>query len=430
MYNKLDRTHCSRLRWLVGLWIFATLYFPALSVGALHVRPDYLLFPAVVLAAVLMPWSRAARFSWFVVFLTLGVFTIATLYAIVSGHGHFSLAVFVGFCKPLLIFAVWATFSSRVPLGSLTSLLAILMAGTAILALGQILLPEPFVRLTENFYTSEARTVLVSLTSQSSGVTRAMAVFESPVYAAVAFLLGIIFSVRAAAGASSASAFWFFLILAGLYGLAGLATSSSLFILGIFVLVLSFVMITARSSITLLPLRRLLPAVLALVAIGISALVYIAVMSVSARNQLLYQLSKIASKGVFDTRYGEGGLLTEAITAWPDYVILGLGGVVTKFFVGDSLFLVLLVRVGLLGSAIIALLFILGICRAYQVSSGSRWVFCALTLLAAAGLGAPTLWIPRLAEIVTFVLATGVVLAFETRRTPGPHAVSRGRVAY
>lgn len=395
-----------RLKWLVAVWLLVVFYWPVMNVAGIDFRADY---PFALLMAVwlaLQRWGRATRIMLFILLVYSILLLIGTINGIRLGY-PFNIAAFLGSLKFFLVAAVWAEFLRKIQPSFIIRLIPILALPAAIFALLQIAVPNTVDTITIEFYSSAARTPTERLFGEAGRFSRAVSVFESPVYLGFASLLFIVFawgSYENERRMKMAAVYILFMIICAL---AGLASGSSTFLCGVGIVL---VMILFRAL-----MKANIKKWVSFFITGIAGVIFIAyywlaIASEVAKSQFQYQMNKIMSGVVLASRLGPEGNLWEAISHWPEFILTGMGAVNTPYFTGDSLYVGTLSKVGLIGFLFILTLFLIGFVQVTKKwkDSGTYAVMIGIIIVLAAGLASPTLMMPRLLEVVTFILVSSL----------------------
>lgn len=415
----------SKLRYtqlLTVAWIAAVLYWPVMELGGIQLRADY---PCIIVVAtyslLFTPLNKTTVVStgWLISYSVLML--VGTLYG--SSFGYPVSPALVGVLKFFLAIVVWAQLLPILGLLSAMRLWLVLGLPAAVLAVLQVMTPQLVADLTVTMFSSSARTPTELLFGATGNFRRAVSVFESPVYAAVAFLFLSTCASILLVLARQRREQVFLLFSLGVFMLGGLATASATFLLGATMVLVLWVF----RGVVLRPQRSAVNLVIFLVVlVGVTWILVSAIKDRPIYSEILYQVEKIATGRVFESRYGPDGILSEAENRLSQFVIVGLGGTQPPFFVGDSLFISLWLRTGVPGLAVF-LVPILGLVVRLSLSWRDTLNFgltTILLLLLATGLGAPVLTIPRFSEFVA--LAVAACLTRSLRRT---RLTTNGRVS-
>lgn len=401
------RTKEHRLKWLVGIWMAVVFYWPVMNVAGVDFRADYpfALIMAVWLA--LQRWGRATRIMLFILLVYSILLLIGTINGIRLGY-PFNIAAFTGFLRFFLIAAVWAELLRKIQPGFVIRLIPVLALPAAIFALLQISVPDFVSNVTIEWYSSAAQTPTLRLFGEGGSYARAVSVFESPIYLGFACLLFILLSYASVESSKNYKNSFLFLLFIAVYILAGLASGSSTFLLGVCI---SAAIICFRALVIKANIRKWVSALISGAAGGLFFIYYWHVIaSQAAKSQFHYQMNKILSGDVFASRFGSQGNLWETISHWPEYIITGLGAVNPPYFTGDNLYLGQLSTIGLPGLSLLLLIFMVALFNTIR-----RWsdpsiysVTGSLLIILAAGMATPTVIKPRLTEIVAFLITVGL----------------------
>lgn len=402
------------LKWLVGIWMAVVFYWPVMNVAGMDFRGDY---PFALIMAVwlgLQRWGRATRIMLFILLVYSILLLIGTINGILLGY-PFNIAAFIGFLKFFLIAVVWAELLRKIRPSFIIRLIPVLALPAAIFALLQIAVPGLVDTITIEFYSSAARTPTERLFGEAGRFSRAVSVFESPVYLGLGSLLFLVFAWASYENERGMRGAAIYFILMIIYALAGLASGSSTFLCGVGIVL---VMIIFRAL-----MKANIKKWVGFLITGIAGAIFIAfywaaIASEAAKSQFRYQMNKIMSGEVLASRLGPEGNLWEAISHWPEFILTGMGAVNPPYFTGDSLYVGTLSRIGLIGLMFVLALFITGCVQASKrwKDPGTYAVMLGIIIILAAGLASPTLMKPRLLEVVTFILVSSLFyLPFATR---------------
>lgn len=283
----------------------------------------------------------------------LASFALGQYPGIDAGYENDVILLF-GHLRPLLLFIAILTLRPSVRVRQLFVGL-LLVAGALIMmfTLAQTAGLPAVQSITREFFTSPSRVPVFSLLALHGFVIRGTGVFETPVSNAVFILVMISISyLTILYGKASLSPRLRLLAFVNLLLAvpAGLSTLTSTFLLGLPPTAVLLLIITA--VVRRAPKRFLKLAGALVVSFGM-ALFSITVLMASdvVRSEWLHQLEKVATRVVLESRYGSEGNLRPTMAAigerpWFGWGLEGAEGV----FAGDSLYLGLLHRTGLLGT--------------------------------------------------------------------------------
>ncbi|MBC7078972.1 MAG: hypothetical protein H5T42_00600 [Methanothrix sp.] len=207
-------------------------------------------------------------------------------------------------------------------------------------------------KVTILFYTSPARSPVFALIEETGSIIRACSVFESPLYNAAYFLLvllaGGVFVLTAECNPFQRRILYVSL---GAAIIGGIVTLTSTFFIGV-ILSICLIFLIVRPRYQVLFSGRS-AATICIVIVLILALLLITQTSGNTAfvGTLNYQIHRILSGSVLESRYDpETGFLLNTYQALLKRPLLGWGVLPQEgVFVGDSLYLVLLYRGGLVG---------------------------------------------------------------------------------
>lgn len=418
--NTANRKPYYALMSTIFVWIGLVLYWPTLKLGSLQLRADY------PLALVMVFWLLLKmRFSWTTLYVASGLLILIMVMTIGSINGsrlgyEYSLLIFVGFLKPFVVLAVWIEILRYVHYERVLKTVVMLLLPAATLAILQILAPDIVTNLTLSWYSSEARTTASALFGEGGGGSRAIAVFESPVYSAIAFLVAALLAFMVLNVGSMKITKVAFVVFSFIFLTAGFFAGSSTFLIG---LLLSGVLLAGWKF-----LEGKLGSVFLIFFAGVFGVLLLWYALASSGNEaftgeIRYQIEKVTSLSFFMTRFGPEGQLAGTVAHWPEYILFGLGSGVPDYFVGDNLYVATLVRSGIFGLLVILVFFAIGIYHGIRSHDRNRQILvvCLLTILAT-GMGSPVLWIPRFSEIIMLVLA----VAIRSNVTHSRHSILAG----
>lgn len=266
-----------------------------------------------------------------------------------------------------------------------------------LLSIAQVLGNTVAVSTTVAAYTSVVRTPVLNMLKQNGAIVRGVSVFESPVYAAVYFLLaigtGILILIKESPVALRVRVWLWISILFAAVG--GVVTFSATFLLGAAVLL------------TWLAFRFKLPSKTYLVGITVGLLVILVPLVIvlmnrneSMETQFAYQTKRILSLSVLETRYGANrGILKGAIDALHDRPFQGWGWISKPgVFTGDSYYIGVLYSGGVIG-LFLSLLPLFYVMRLRdEAALLGEVVLLWLVMLLTTGVSAPSFTLPRLQD--------------------------------
>jgi len=256
--------------------------------------------------------------------------------------------------RPFLIMFLFSIAS--LPLYTVESITWVFMylnIPIALLSIGQSLGLYLAERITVLGNSSPWRTQIYSLLLSNGRILRSTAVLESPVYNGVYFTLVLCAaSVLLMQSAPDGFKKWFLYGNIGLAFLAGLSTLTSTFLMGSLITIF---LVTA----TFVKTKRYKAYLAYVIGICIVLLFTAGVIGEFLTDPLIsselaYQVKDTFSGKTLDSRYGSGStLLVNVYRTVSDRLLIGWGVVDTEnVFVGDSLYLSVLYRAGILGSVL------------------------------------------------------------------------------
>jgi len=419
------------VRWALVYYLVGSLIFPVLWLGEIAVRFETVyclwLFILVLFNKLkkdtIFHINKAMKFyGLFLVIVLLG--TLVNILS--SGQSFLELSVqFYGLARPFLVMFLFSNAS--LPLYTVESIVWVFMylnIPIALLSIGQSLGLDLAQRITVLGYSSPWRTPISGLLLSTGRILRSTGVFESPTYNGVYFTLVLCTaSVFLLQSAPKGFKKLFLYGNIGLAFLAGISTLTSTFLIGSLVVI---VLVTAASVKT-----KHYRAYWAYV-MGLCIVLLFTALAINAFtadpvifSELEYQVKESFSGSMFDTRYGpDNTVLVNVYRAVLEKPLLGRGLVnMEGVFIGDSLYLSVLYRGGILGS----MLFFLVILRILRHSlhllnksypEGAIGAVCLLWTLAslAEGLGSGgAFYVLRLQEWYWAVVAMAMSILVPSR---------------
>jgi hypothetical protein len=391
---------------------------PYLSIFGLDFRTEMILLPTLFGVLLLRRFYLGLAIPsviWLLLALWLWLFTVSAI-GIMSGVVDSVLLINAyAFVRPILIVLIFFNLDlSHDDAWRLLRYFAYTAIPLGLLSIGQSLGIPLAIILTVEGYTSAFRTSVANLLEATGTILRSTSIFESPVYAAVYFLLAL-----------GTALLWLmvppeklnhkqrlFLIISVLCAaVGGLLTLSSTFFAGISLLIIWLMF--------RLPIRRKIRFLLISIVFAVLLAFIVSLLgSHESRleGSLSYQVSRIVNLTLFDTRYDpERGFLANAIKAILERPLTGWGwSRLEDVFVGDSIYVVLAYYGGIiaLGLFLIALFFIA--LAALRSGFLGEILLLWLVVFLATGLGSPSFFIPRLGE--WWWALVGIALADNSRR--------------
>lgn len=278
------------------------------------------------------------------------------------------------------------------------------------------------VELTAQSYTSGYRSPFGALLSAEGRLVRSVGTMESPAATGSAMLIGMALGINIAQRTSGFHRIVGIIVTVGCI-VGGISTSSSTFLAGapLVLVVMALLALFSKE-------RRRRPSVgggLGLTMIGVSILsILSAGVSLSPLSEdypigdTAYQLGRISSGEVLVSRYGSDARgRSMAFELARDSLYLGAGATDNGEMVGDSLFLTLLVLLGLPGLLILVAAIIWAgrfaiHYRDFATQDAGRYVAGVIGILAGAGVA--TLFAPRLGAIMWLCLPVPVSASVRT----------------
>ena len=405
-----ENRHGKSVLSLVSVWLLLNLYFPAFYAFGFHIRLDYPLLLFMIGWVLLHGKIHVGS----LVVATVGIF-FAFLLAISTYRGlelgyPVRLPLILGVIKPFFVTIVWLEVLKRITIHRAYRIISLVFIPAALLSIGQGLYPEIFYDFTMEHYVTEGRSQVAErlLNPESGLTTRSVAMFDTPAYAGVAFLVALMASLAFMRKSRVRSQRRIYGILGLGYLVAGVFTLSSLFFGGV---ALFFTGLFVG-----LPTTRergsnfsKLSVIVTVVIFVIAIFVMIKFMGQDAMRELGYRVGRVLTGEVLLTRFGEGGGLLDVLSNWHEFALLGIGGTRTPYFLSDNLYLVAWARYGIIamiGLVLMGLFFFWKFLK--EKDQLRRWQRLAGLVLLAAGLGIPLVWVPRSSEVVVFFLVVAI----------------------
>ena len=351
------------IRWALVYYLVGSLIFPVLWLGEIAVRFETVYCLWLFFLVLFNKLKKNTIFRINKVMKVYGLFLVIVLLGTlvnISSNGQSFLALsvqFYGLARPFLVMFLFSNAS--LPLYTVESIIWVFMylnIPIALLSIGQSLGLDLAERITIVGYSSPWRTPISSLLLSTGRILRSTGVLESPVYNGVYFTLVLCAaSVLLMQPAPKGFKRWFLYGNIGLAFLAGLSTLTSTFLMGslitIFLVTATFVK-TKRYNAYLAYVMGI--CIVFLFTTGVVG-EFFADPLIS--SELAYQVKDTFSSRVFVTRYDvEEGLLTNTVRAILIRPLLGWGLVnMQDVFIGDSVYVTVLYRAGILGSLLLFL---------------------------------------------------------------------------
>lgn len=361
------------IRYGLLYYLFGAIVFPVLRLGDIAVRFELVYCMWLFIIIVINRMITRPVFKWNPVLslyaLFLAAVIAATLLALptVEKVDIFGQSVMLyGLLRPLLVIFLFLNvrldeaFARRV-----LWLIIWLSIPLALFSIAQVIDLSIAEKVTTLFYASPARTPIFALIEETGSIIRACSVFESPLYNAAYFLFVLlasgIFLVTVECNPFQRRILYVSL---GMATIGGIITLTSTFFIGI-ILSICLIFLIVR------PRFQVLFSGSSAVTICIVIALILALLLITQTSEntafvgtLKYQIHRILSGSVLETRYDpETGFLLNTYQAILKRPLLGWGLFPQEgVFVGDSLYLVLLYRGGLVGFGLFFLI-IYGILR-------------------------------------------------------------------
>ena len=420
------------IRWALVYYLVGSLIFPVLWLGEIAVRFETVYCLWLFFLVLFNKLKKNTIFRINKIMKVYGLFLVivllGTLVNISSSDQNFlELSVqFYGLARPFLVMFLFSNAS--LPLYTVESIIWVFMylnIPIALLSIGQSLGLYLAERITVLGFSSPWRTPISNLLLSTGRILRSTGVLESPVYNGVYFTLVLCAaSVLLMQSAPDGFKKWFLYGNIGLAFLAGLSTLTSTFLMGSLITIF---LVTA----TFVKTKRYKAYLAYVIGICIVLLFTAGVIGEFLTDPLIsselaYQVKESFSGKTLDSRYGSGStLLVNVYRTVSDRLLIGWGVVDTEnVFVGDSLYLSVLYRAGILGSVLFFLV-ILRILRHSLYLLNKTFpdaVIGAVSLLwtlisLAEGLGSGgAFYVPRLQEWYWAVVAIAMSIPVSSRQ--------------
>jgi len=348
------------IRWALVYYLVGSLIFPVLWLGEIAVRFETVYCLWLFFLVLFNKLKKNTIFRINKIMKVYGLFLVivllGTLVNISSSDQNFlELSVqFYGLARPFLVMFLFSNAS--LPLYTVESIIWVFMylnIPIALLSIGQSLGLYLAERITVLGFSSPWRTPISNLLLSTGRILRSTGVLESPVYNGVYFTLVLCAaSVLLMQSAPDGFKKWFLYGNIGLAFLAGLSTLTSTFLMGSLITIF---LVTA----TFVKTKRYKAYLAYVIGICIVLLFTAGVIGEFLTDPLIsselaYQVKDTFSGKTLDSRYGSGStLLVNVYRTVSDRLLIGWGVVDTEnVFVGDSLYLSVLYRAGILGSVL------------------------------------------------------------------------------
>jgi len=404
------------LRLGVILYLIGALIFPALWINETTAVRFELIYGLWLLFLLLMHKAVSkSTIRWHLIltkYITfLGMIFLSTMLALIDTSSMSSLPriviPFYGMFRPLLVMLLFLNIAREDKLAfRLFQTFLWLAIPIALLSIGQTLGINLVEQITVQGYTSPSRTPVFRLLEEQGVIIRSTGVFESPVYNGVYWVL--VLTTTGFALFSGLPVFRrrsFLYLILGLALLAGITTLSSTFLAGA-VLATAVLLFLLGYRYPRWFFRFAIGSTLAAGIFVFTILPYFVQNSTFA-GTLSYQINRVLSGTMFYTRYDpKGGIFVETYEAIGRRPIIGWGLTeVEGAFVGDSIYVSMLYRGGVIGLGIFLWVIYSILKHAWRhrkmegLQGRLAWVVLLWTLLLlATGVGSPSFFILRLQE--------------------------------
>ncbi|RME41681.1 MAG: hypothetical protein D6788_00675 [Planctomycetota bacterium] len=393
---------------------------PYLSFGALSLRVEHVLVPVLWVIVVAKGRFRfvcpVSSRLWllFVLFL----FCVTTFRVTSGNETHGFASGVYSYVLVFMLFTLFSTVSRTVPLlKGIVRSAVYCSVPLSLFALLQTLNVGWATNLTVDGYTSTSRVSVAKLMELTGYVVRGVSVFESPVYAAQYFLLALAASVFLLIEGRTASGWRERLVYAACAVfslLGGVVTLSSTFVLG-GACVAGALFLLARKAAGF----KVMFAVLVLAGVLAFSLPLLVEENPAIQGNLLYQVGRITSLSVLETRYDPDlGQTAGTLRAVVESPFWGWGWVEHRgAFVGDSLYLTQLYLGGFIGFLVFGAVFLDGVPVVMRGKERGVKIFALWTaVMFLGGIGSPTLFAPRVGALWWAAFGAGAGQAARMRR--------------
>jgi len=347
------------------LYLVGSLIFPYLHLGDLAIRFELIFAIWLVVVLLAKKLVKCRPLCWHPVnslyLLYLSVIVISSLIAFVQFGGSLTSSFFAlyGLLRPLLVMILFMNVvSDERFIRSVIWWFLILSLGINIFSVLQFLNVGSVAPITQVLYSSDSRTPIGAQIQASGFIVRSVGVFESPVFNANFILVVLLLSFNMLQRERNG------LFKKAIYGIialafiAGITTGTATFLVGI-VVVIGIFFWTHRQRLGRVLKFSLLLAILGFFLFFIVG--YLLSQVPIAKGNFGYELHRIMSFDVLSSRYSpESGILRGAYQAILDQPFIGYGEVINigrEVFVGDSLYLSVLYKGGIIGFALFLLIF-------------------------------------------------------------------------
>lgn len=397
-------------------YLLGSLVFPVLWIGNISLRFELIYCLWLVFLFLLYKIKSGFNFKWYlilsiyVIFLILNILsTLITSINIDNFNKKYFISnaiQFYGILHPLFVMFLFLNVIIDYKfLSSMLRLFILLSIPIAFLSIGQTLGLNIATKITLIGYTSSWRSPIMNLMKQTGSILRSVGIFESPVNNAVYFLLVLvtIIIIYFKKTYNIVNKKYLYLLF-GLIFIAGFTTLTSTFLLGvIFITGILIFFLGLRYPKNLL--KFIIIIIFILFIFVFLSLPYFISKERSFKGTFKYQIDRIISGKVFVSRYdSKSGIFSDTFQAIKNRPILGWGfNVVNKdVFIGDSIYVVLLYRVGILGLLIfffIIYLEIKNILVKYGKTNYLKWILFLWTfILLITGLSSPSFFLLRIRD--------------------------------
>lgn len=391
--------------------IVAILFFPSLSLGNYPIRIEHVLLPMILLALASNTGWRAFKFGREAALTVLFfLWSIAiSLHAVIQGQGlTLNIAALAGVAMPAAVLIALSNSSiSRDTAKNVLITIAYSAIPLGLFSMAQALNAPGAALLTQTLYDSSSRTAVTRLIEVHGYVARGLATFEMPSYAAFFFIvtIAIAYIIEQHVGVHGRVRKAALKVSIACACLGGIATVSVTFFAGSAMLAALLLATRLRPGV-----GRLDPLVAGTLLVIVTASVAITFTIAERSTMLGRQVDRLAEGSLFETRYGqEAGSLSGAMGGIVD-APAGHGWTVpARLHSGDSLYIATLYHTGVIGLALLLLLFVSIWRSSRAMPEVWRLVLKGVILVAiGVGIGTPTLWTPRVGLLWWIIIGLGI----------------------
>ncbi|MBA3474883.1 MAG: hypothetical protein H0T57_16950 [Rubrobacter sp.] len=383
-------------------FLLGVLFSPYVTVSGYSLRVELLLIPALL--AVLIIKSRPLSLRWpplnTLYFAWYVWISIATLLGLLGASFiEIEWRDLYTLLRPVLVLFVFYNIAfSASDFYKLAASFVYAAIPLSLLAVGQSYGSKLAETLTLNTYASPARGQIDRLLMDTGAIERGVSVFETAAYSATYFLIavgtGLFLLLNASMHQGLTSRFLLLMSTAAAL-IGGVFTLSATFIAGLPLLLAWMLFVSGFANKV-----RLAGVALVLLLLLYPVMTQLVESNTAAQSWLEHEVDRVSTLSLFETRYDTSyGFVNSTIDAIRDRPLVGWGFANDEsVFLGDSLYVVLLYRGGVIGLMLfLGLLAYLGRTSLSKGSMGQMlllWLF----LLLIAGLGGPSFTIPRLQD--------------------------------